>query len=209
MERKGLLSRIHGAAVANEALYELPLNYRGAHRGEKRRIAQRAAALVSPGMKVGLTGGTTTMELARAIAEIRDLTVVSNAMNVAWELVLRPNVRLMVTGGVARPISYELVGPVAESSLKEVNLDVAFMGADGISLADGVTSQDESEAATIRALIARANEVHVVADRTKFNRRGFSRVCPLSAVSTIITDRGISQDLVKEYAESGVHIITC
>ena len=209
MERRGLLSRVHGGAVANGALYELPLSFRGAHRGEKRRIAQRAATLVSPGMKVGLTGGTTTTELARAIAEVSELTVVTNALNIGWELVLRPNVRLMLTGGVALPISYELVGPLAELSIREVNLDVAFMGADGISLLDGVTNQHEGEAATIRALIARAVSVYVVADRTKFDRRGFSRVCPLQDVTAVITDRGIRSDLVEECAAAGVEVITC
>lgn len=209
MERRGLLSRVHGGAVANGSLYELPLDFRGAHRGERRRIAQRAAEFISPGMKVGLTGGTTTAELARVVADLNDLTVVTNAMNIGWHLVLRPNIRLMLTGGVARPISYELIGPLAELSISEVNVDVAFMGADGISLSGGITNQHDGEAATIRALIHRATSVYVVADRTKFERQSFSRVCAISDVDGIITDREINPEILEQFKAAGVEMFTC
>lgn len=209
MERRGLLSRVHGGAVANGSLYELPLSFRGAHRGEKRRIAHRAAEFVSPGMKIGLTGGTTTAELARTIAEFNDLTVVTNALNIGWGLVLRPNIRLMITGGVARSISYELIGPLAELSIGEVNLDVAFMGADGVSLSGGITNQHDGEAATIRMLIGRAACVYVLADRTKFERKSFSRVCGIDDVDGIITDRDISAETLGQFREAGVEVYTC
>ena len=94
---------------------------------------------------IGLTGGTTTTEVAREVVD-RGMTVVTNALNIASELAVRPNIKLVLTGGVARPESYELVGPLAEQTLGDLHLDIAFVGADGISAAMGVTTHHESEA---------------------------------------------------------------
>ena len=136
----------------------MPLRYRsGSHKDEKRRIAALAAARVDDGVAtVGMTGGTTTTEVARRLVDRSGLTVVTNALNIASELALRPTVKLIVTGGTARSESYELVGPLAESTLAGLNLDVAVVGVDGVSVAGGLTTYHEVEAATNRALIARA-----------------------------------------------------
>src|ERR671915_407615 len=117
LESQRLLSRTHGGAVSHGVLYELPLRYRaGRHEAEKHRIA----------------------EVARRIAG-RTLTVVTNALNIASELAVRPNLKLVVTGGVARSESYELVGPLADATLDGLNLDVVFVGVDGASRA-GMTT---------------------------------------------------------------------
>src|SRR6266496_2028634 len=153
LERQRLLGRTHGGAVAQGVLYELPLRYKSArHKEEKLRIAREAAARVADGHAVGLTGGTTTTEVARALVDHQRLTVVTNALNIASELAVRPNLKLVVTGGVARSESYELVGPLAEQSLAGVNLDAVFLGVDGISLAAGLTTHHEVEAHTNLAL---------------------------------------------------------
>src|SRR5437762_2056441 len=153
LESQRLLARTHGGAVAQGVLYELPLRYKGArHQEEKLRIAREAASRVSDGEAIGLTGGTTTTEVARVLVERQRLTVVTNALNIASELAVRPNLKLVVTGGVARAESYELVGPIAEASLDGINLDVVFLGADGISAEAGLTTHHEVEAHTNRAL---------------------------------------------------------
>src|SRR5205823_3653417 len=155
-----LLARTHGGAVAQGVLYELPLRYKGArHQEEKLRIAREAASRVSDGEAIGLTGGTTTTEVARVLVERQRLTVVTNALNIASELAVRPNLKLVVTGGVARAESYELVGPIAEASLEGLNLDMVFLAVDGISLRAGLTTHHEIEAGTNRALMARADRV--------------------------------------------------
>jgi DeoR family transcriptional regulator of aga operon len=134
LEGQRLLVRTHGGAVAHAVSYELPLRYKGVrHAEEKRRIAREAASLVEARMAVGLTGGTTTTEVARALADCQGLTVVTNALNIAAELAVRPNLKLVVTGGVARSNSYELSGPLTEASLASLNLDIMFVGVDGIS----------------------------------------------------------------------------
>src|SRR5580693_4113070 len=103
LERQRLLERTHGGAVAHAVSYELPLRYKGVRHSEaKRRIAEVAAAYASEGMAIGLTGGTTATEVARALADHQKLTIVTNALNVAAELAVRPKLKLIVTGGVVR-----------------------------------------------------------------------------------------------------------
>jgi DeoR family transcriptional regulator of aga operon len=188
LEEQRLLSRTHGGAVAHGVAYELPLRYRtGRHREEKRRIALEAAGRVSDGTAIGLTGGTTTTEVARALVDRQPLTVVTNALNIASELAIRPNIKLVVTGGLARSESYELVGPLAEQSLAELHLDVVFIGVDGISSEDGLTTHHEVEAHTNRALIERAGRVIAVADGSKLGAVAFARICSTEAVDELIT----------------------
>src|SRR4051794_17719517 len=189
LEEQRLLARTHGGAVAHGVLYELPLRYRSARRQEdKARIAKAAAQRVADGSAIGMTGGTTTTEVARALSDRRQLTVVTNSLNIASELAVRPNLKLVVTGGVARAESYELVGPLAEAALASFNLDVVLVGVDGISVAAGLTTHHDVEAHTNRALIARARRVVVVTDSSKIGQVAFARICDLEKVDEIICD---------------------
>ena len=207
LERQRLLTRTHGGAVAHDVLYELPLRYKGArHQEEKRRIAAAAVAGVDDGAVVGLTGGTTTTEVARALAGRHRITVVTNALNIAGELAIRADLKLVVTGGTARTESYELVGPVAEQALEAVNLDVAFVGVDGIAIGPGLTTHHEIEAGTNRVMIARARRVVVVADSSKLGRSAFARICQIEAVDELITDAGASAAAIEELSAAGVAV---
>jgi len=207
LEQQRLLSRTHGGAVAHGVLYELPLRYRSARHGqEKRRIASAAAERVDEGMVVGLTGGTTTTEVARALGDMRRLTIVSNSLSIAAELAVRPNLKLVVTGGVARPESYELIGPLAEATLSGLNLDLAIVGVDGISAAAGLTTHHETEASTNRTLIARAERTIVVTDSSKIGRAAFARIARARAVEELITDPNADADEVARLGEMGVTV---
>jgi DeoR family transcriptional regulator, aga operon transcriptional repressor len=190
LERQRLLTRTHGGAIAGSMTYELPLRYRGGqHRDEKRRIALVAAARVGDHvLTVGLTGGTTTTEVARRLVDRQGLTIVTNALNIAAELAVRPNLKLVVTGGTARSESYELVGPQAEVVLGTMNLDLAFVGVDGLTAEGGLTTYHDVEAHTNRVLIERARRVIVVADGSKVGKLAFARICDLAAVDELITD---------------------
>ena len=189
LEEQRLLARTHGGAVAHGVLYELPLRYRSARRQEeKARIAREAAARVADGAAIGMTGGTTTTEVARELADGRRVTVVTNSLSIASELAVRPNLKLVVTGGVARSESYELVGPLAEATLDSLNLDIAMVGVDGISAAAGLTTHHEVEAHSNRALIERALRVIVVTDSSKIGQVAFARICELDRVDELITD---------------------
>jgi DeoR family transcriptional regulator of aga operon len=209
LEQQRLLSRTHGGAVAHGVLYELPLRYRGARHGEeKRRIAAATATRVQEGMVVGLTGGTTTTEVARAFSGMRRLIIVTNSLSIAGELAVRPNLKLVVTGGVARPESYELIGPLAEGSLAGLNLDLAIVGVDGLSVDAGLTTHHELEAATNRALIARAARTLVVADSSKIGRSTFAQIVGIERVNEVITDAGADPGEVERIEDAGTSVLT-
>src|SRR6185369_209354 len=137
---------------------------------------------------VGLTGGTTTHAVARLLADRFELAVVTNALNIAAELALRPRLKLIMTGGVSRTQSYELVGPIADQALSGLNMEVAVVGVDGISARGGLTTHDEIEAHTNAAMIRRADRVMVVADGSKVGRNCLAAICPITGVSALVTD---------------------
>jgi DeoR family transcriptional regulator of aga operon len=209
LDDQRLLTRTHGGAVAQGVMYELPLRYKSArHQEEKRRIGLEAATRVADGEAVGLTGGTTTTEVARVLVERQRLTVVTNALNIASELAIRPNLKLVVTGGWARSESYELVGPLAEQSLAGLNLDTVFVGVDGASFEAGLMTHHEVEAHTNMALIERARRTVVVADSSKIGRTAFARICAIDRVHELITDAGADARAVDAIREAGVTVTT-
>jgi DeoR family transcriptional regulator of aga operon len=142
------------------------------------------------------------------LVERQRLTVVTNALNIASELAVRPNLKLVVTGGVARAESYELVGPIAEASLEGLNLDIVFLAVNGISPAAGLTTHHEIEARTNRALVGRARQVIVVADSSKLGAVAFARICELADVDELITDDGADPETLAALEESGLVITT-
>jgi DeoR family transcriptional regulator of aga operon len=197
LDGRRLLDRTHGGAVAHGGLFEIPLEYRDSRNAEeKARIGRVTAERVEDGCAVGLTGGTTTAQIARALRDRARLTVVTNALNVANELGRSRGVKVVMTGGMLRVESHELVGPLAETSLERVHLDVLFLGVDGIDLAAGFTTHDEMEAQTDAMFIRRARSVIVVADASKFGRVAFSPICSIGQVGELITDRGGENDEV-------------
>jgi DeoR family transcriptional regulator of aga operon len=213
-----MLARIRGGAVARGVSYDLPLRYKSErHPSEKQRIAAVAARLVQPGQVVGLNGGTTTTEVARALATRADLngvtgthsiTIVTNALNIATELAVRQHIKIVVTGGVARPQSYELSGPLATGVLERVSIDIAILGVDGIDAAAGAMAQHEGEASINHLMGSQASRVIVVADSSKIGRRAFARICAASEVDVLITDTGLTDDAAARFAEVGVRVIT-
>lgn len=206
LEQQKLLSRSHGGAVRNGLIYELPVRYRGGRQAEeKRRIADAAVERIAEAQTVGLTGGTTTTEIARRLRE-RELTVVTNAINIASELVISETIRLVVTGGVARPQSYELIGPLADRSLEGLNVDVIFLGVDGVNAA-GATTHDEIEAQTDRKMVERAARVIVVGDSSKIGRSALSQICGLDRIDELITDVDAPAQELEPMRAAGVEVV--
>jgi len=210
-----MLVRTRGGAVVHGVSYELPLRYKTARRAsEKQRIATAVAKLVAPGEAVGLTGGTTTTEVARALAVRGELasgspalTVVTNALNIANELLVRSRMKVVVAGGVVRPKSFELVGPLGGALLREVTLDVALLGVDAIDPQLGAAAHHEGEAAMNSLMVARAKRVVVIADSSKLGGHAFARICPVDRVETLVTDSGANPEVVAAFRAAGVHVI--
>jgi DeoR family transcriptional regulator, aga operon transcriptional repressor len=201
-----LLERSHGGAVAHGTAHELPVRYRTGRSDEKRRIARAAAELVTDGLAIALTGGTTTTEVARVLAGRQGLTVVTNALNIAVELAVRPNLKLIVTGGVARSTSYELVGALADATLRGLYVDLAFVGVDGVDANRGLTTQNEVEAATNRALMDRAKRTVVVADASKLGRVAFAEIAGVERAEQLITNTGADEAQIERLRTAGLAV---
>ena len=211
-----MLTRIRGGAVA-QGVTDLPLRYKSErHPSEKQRIAAVAAGMVRPGQVAGLNGGTTTTEVARALAIRPDLTsgtpepaltVVTNALNIATELAVRQHIKIVTTGGVARPQSYELTGPLATGVLERVALDLAILGVDAIDAEAGATAHHEGEASINQLMARQASRVVIVADSSKVGRRAFARICTAREIDVLVTDAGIAHEDVARLREAGVDVV--
>jgi DeoR family transcriptional regulator of aga operon len=218
LAQQQMLVRARGGAVASAVSYDLPLRYKTArHTSEKQRIALAAASMIEPGASVGLNGGTTTTEVARAIASRAGLhasandstvTIVTNALNIANELVVRPHVKVVVTGGVIRPQSYELIGPLGTLLLGEISLDYAIIGVNGLDPDIGATAHHEGEASINQLMVGRARQVIVVADSSKLGSVAFARICPIDSVHILVTDSAADQRILDRLADRGVKVIT-
>ncbi|MCU1657203.1 MAG: DeoR family transcriptional regulator [Pseudonocardiales bacterium] len=212
-----LVARTRGGAVAQSVTYDLPLRYKSVRQSaQKQRIAAAAAALVQLGTVVGLNGGTTNSEVARNLATRADLatgrgattafTVVTNALNIANELTVRPHIKIVVPGGVARPQSYELIGPLANNVLEDLTIDILFLGVDALSPVHGAAAAHEGEARINRMMVDRARQVVAVADSSKLGARAFCRICETSSLDVIITDIGVDAETVAQFRAKGVEV---
>ncbi|MBW1639868.1 MULTISPECIES: DeoR/GlpR family DNA-binding transcription regulator [Microbacterium] len=208
-----LLTRTHGGAVAQSVAYELPIRYKSHLRAdEKDRIGRAASALVAPGSVVGLSGGTTTTAIAAALAARDDLadqplTIVTNAVNIAAQLATRPDIKVVVTGGVIHSRTYELVGPFVEQLLRGIRLDVAFIGVNGMDPVDGASTHDEREAAVNRIMAERARRPIVVADSGKIGASAFAAVGDASLFPTLLTDTGLSAAYRTAFQDAGYEVL--
>jgi DeoR family transcriptional regulator of aga operon len=214
LARQQMITRTRGGAVASGISDDLPLRYKtGRHGAEKRRIGAAAAGLVEPGGVVGLNGGTTTTEVARQLATRPDLagdgklTVVTNALTIANELLVRSRAKVVVTGGVVRTRSYELVGPLGGGLLREVNLDLAILGVDAVDPATGAAAHHEGEAAMNSLMVDRAARVVIVADGSKLGGHAFARICPVERIDTLVTDSGADPQVVAAFESAGVRVL--
>jgi DeoR family transcriptional regulator of aga operon len=212
-----LLTRTRGGAVGQSVAYDLPIRYKREQRApEKLRIAQAASALVPRGAVVGLCGGTTSTAIATVLGSRPDLmepsphpnlTVVTNAINIAAQLVMRPQIKTVVTGGVVHARSYELVGPYSDVVLEKITMDIAFIGVNGIDPVVGATVHDEGEASVNSLLARRATRAVVVADSSKIGRKAFATLGGPKLLTTLITDDGITAEQRAAFVEAGFEVI--
>ncbi len=203
LAQAGLVRRVHGGAVGVEARHRSADEpgfeaKRGWAAAEKAAVARLAAGLIEPGQSVALSAGTTTHLLAREIASsaaLRPLTVVTNSLPVAEALHTAASpagLDVILTGGVRTP-SDALVGPVADGSLSRLRVDTAYLGVHGLD-EDGLTTPNLLEAATNQALLARATQLTVLADHTKWGVVGLARIAALDEVDVLVTDSGLPDD---------------
>lgn len=212
-----LIVRTRGGAAAKPASGDLPLKYRvGARNEEKNAIARAAASFIEPREVIGFNGGTTTTLAAQEIGvrvaseenfHNEHITLVTNSINIANDLAIREQVRVVVTGGVVRGRSYELIGPLSALILPHIKIDTLFLGVDGLDPEHAVYSAHEGEAEVSAAFAKAARRVIVLADSTKLGKTAFATMIPMSHVDTVITDSNATPQQISALKRSGTNVI--
>ncbi|HTT22071.1 MAG TPA: transcriptional repressor AgaR [Candidatus Sulfotelmatobacter sp.] len=208
LQAQGLILRSHGGALpAQTGVLEDPTlrEKEKLHRKEKLQIAAAAAHMVKEGQVIILDSGTTTTAIARSLREFENLTVITNAVNIAAEL-SGSSVEVLLTGGTLRKNSFSLVGPIAEETLHRLNADILFLGVDGFDIHYGLSTPNLLEAKVNRAMMDVARLTVAVCDSSKFGRRSLSSIAQVSEIQHLICDRGISKHDLAALKKAGLEI---
>jgi len=211
LAENGALVRSHGGAIKPVAIApENPLRVRqGMHKAEKVRIAEAAYRLIQPLQTIILCTGSTSAELAAQVARKppQNINVITYALNIASQLAEVPNLSLVLLGGFLRQPSTALVGPHAEHMMQSLHADHCFMSVVGLDADAGLTTLDIMEAQLNQQMIARATQVSVLADSTKFCQRSLSLIADFRSIHRVITDTGAPQAQVDKLRAAGIEII--
>jgi len=207
LEKQRLITRTRGGATTHASFNDMPLSYKtNEAMPEKRRIARQALAFLDGARVIGTTGGTTVSEFARLLMDRDNLTIVTNALNIATHLVDNPRLRVLAAGGELRSSSQETIGPSAESFMAHYNVDVAFLGVDGVDVDAGCTNYDPVGARVNSALKDRARTTIVLADASKIGRIALAAVCRLDEVDVLITDDRAPEDALAAIRARGTEV---
>lgn len=213
LEQQGLLRRNHGGAAPVEpALYE-PFRHVSSfgeqerqRATEKRRIGLAAAEIIADGEIVGIGAGTTTTQVARSIRHRKNITVVTNAVNVAMELSHRSDLKVFVSGGFLSGDWFALVGQASIQSIGEMFVDKVFIGVDGIHADHGLTTNYPDQAAIHRQMMRQARQKIVVADHSKLGVTGTALIYLATEIDLLITDKGATDAALAPFSSKGIQI---
>lgn len=204
LSESGMVERTHGGVIPPSRFEPSFRQKETENRGAKRAIARAAAELVEAGHTVFLDGGTTTLELARDLRARTDITIASNSVPIAVELANR--VRLILTGGMVKESTLALVGPMAERSIEQMHVDIAFIGMNGVSSMAGFTTPTLEEAATKTRMIRAARVAVVLADSSKLGAVTFAHVARPDEVHLLITDAAASTAEIDALRAAGLEV---
>lgn len=208
MEERGLVQRVHGGAILVEDNDEPPVLLRGDQNTEaKHRIGEAAARLVQDGDTIILTAGTTVEAMLTHLAAKRNLTVITNVVNIAYKLAAYPQITVVVLGGWLRHSEFSLLGHLTQEALKDLYATKIFHGTYGLDAAYGLTGTYVQEVETDRFLIDAAAQLVVVADASKFNHAGPIRLVPAERIHILITDERVPSSDLQTLKDQGIDVI--
>ncbi|HEX5023919.1 MAG TPA: transcriptional repressor AgaR [Agriterribacter sp.] len=209
LEQKNALIRARGGAIKIDRVgIDFALSDKNKQNYEqKRRIGKAASELVEEGDTIILDSGTTTMEITKNLSSVAELTVITNALNIASQLAEHPKANVIIPGGFLRKNSLSLIGATAEESFKNYFCDKLFLAVDGFSAAYGLSTPNVEEAHLNRVMMSISKQVIVVADSSKFHKRSFAFIAPVSEIDILITDSGIPADDQKKLESAGIKVI--
>lgn len=211
LEKKNLLLRVRGGAIQlnyNPIEEDAPITVKQQKNYlEKQLIGKAAVSLIKENDTIILDSGTTTLEIAKNLHKFKNLSIITNALNIAMVLNEYKRFQVIIPGGYLREKSVSLVGPIPESFLKNFYCDKLFLGIDSFNLERGVSTPNLEEASMNQMMISIAKEVIAVFDSSKFNRGSFAFIAPVNKINTIITDSGIDPKMKDELERLGIKVI--
>ncbi len=208
LSRNGRLNRIHGGAVPSRAgVIDFDFREKGNDRApQKLAVARAVAEMIKPGMAVVLDTGTTTLEVAKAIAGRRDIRVLTSSLAAAAVLHSSEGIELVLLGGTARRNSPDLAGPLAEENLRRFQVNLAVLGADAVT-PEGAFTDEVGAARLCQAMVSRAGRTVLAVDSSKFSRTAFVRHTPLSELDCIVTDNGCPRHVREWLGKKVRHVV--
>jgi DeoR family fructose operon transcriptional repressor len=209
LESEGMLVRTHGGATKPEngnqlSSYDLKINK---NRSRKEQICKLAASYINNNDIIFIDCGTTLFYLTKYIKNLKFLIVITNSLPVVSELLDSPNIKLILVGGEVAVERKAMYGPLASKNIVQYHANKAFIGADGVSLASGISSYDEKEASITLKMIDNADEVFLLCDSSKIERKSFFKFAPFSKIDHFITNDDINPQYLKEYIDAGIHVV--
>ncbi|AKP52256.1 DeoR/GlpR family DNA-binding transcription regulator [Cyclobacterium amurskyense] len=209
LEKNGLVIREHGG-VHLKNVEDQVRNFSLVHQDnlkEKEIIAEKCLEFIHPGDTIILDSGSTTTEIAKKIINIKGLTVITNALNIALMLGANPNIDIIMTGGEFKAPTLSLTGQKAADFFKGLNVQKLFLATAGISLKSGLTYPSLSDLVVKKAMIDAADITYLVADSSKIGKSAFASLGALSLIDYIITDEGVENKHKEVFKENEIQLI--
>lgn len=209
LEKRNLLTRTHGGALKKKFFkYESTLDEKkDLNSAKKKKIGRIAGGFISNGDVIYLSGGTTTLELAKLLHGFERLVVFTNAVNILFELVNHNNIEIKFLGGDFRRKTLSCVGIDTINTMHSYRFEKAFIGANGVSVKEGVTTPNELEAKVDGEVVRRSINTYLLVDDTKFDAIAYSVICEIHDISHIITNKIVNEEVMKALKEKNVEVI--
>ena len=210
LEKRGMLIRTHGGAVKPNNVINGLFKFEeriGRNKESKEYICKTASEFVNDGDVIFIDCGSTPYYLSKYIIRKKNVKVITNSLPVVSELINFPGIKVILIGGEVEPERKAIYGYTAEKHIEEFHVQKAFIGADGISIAGGLSSFDEKEAAITKKMAAAADKVILLCDSSKIEKDCMIKFAPLSIIDYLVTDKGINSSLVSKYEKHNIKII--
>lgn len=209
LEQEGAVRRVHGGAIDLASRgYGAPYAVRSRQSIEaKARIGKAVASMLGERETIILDVGTTTLQVAHALAGRRNLTVITTSLQIADVLSRNRDIRLMITGGIVSPGELSLVGDMAEEAFDRLRLDTYVMGVGGVDAEAGVTEFSLEDARVKRAALASVQRCIVAADGSKLGKVTFAQVCPIERVDVVVTDDSAAPEDVEALTTRNIEVV--
>ena len=207
LEKNKLLIRAHGGAFKANNIALNVSEKKKINLDYKRLIGKKAVSLINEDERIILDSGTTTFELSTNLKDFKNLTVISNALDIVNNLSQYKNLEVFMPGGYLKEFSMSLVGPMAERNLRQLYCNKLFLGVDGIKENSGIYTHYMEEAYLNQIMIEVAEEVIVVADSSKFKKSGLAFICGFDKIHKIVTDSGIDPEIAEALKKKNIEVI--